>query len=339
MVAPITLQDLMLQVAGAVSDALREPVATSTPILTPTPAAGFSLASLGSIGGAAASALSALGSTPATQSADPSFTRGSPAGLGAVLSSLGLSVPTQTPAPSGLAGALANIGSAGTTLQQGINDISTIASLLDPAAPAPVQAPSPVPSMAPAPSPVQSLASAPPNDAPTPAPYSSLPPSKAPAPAPSSALPSGAAPAPAPVSALPSLAPQSSQDPGTAAAVPLTQAGSNVNATVADLLSQINDAVASLNSSTAGAVQSLTGAIARYNAAALALEATGGFVNATERLEDALTAATNHGLHDVQSVLNTTGATAAIIAQGGMAVLSGISAAATQGLQVIESLT
>lgn len=344
MVGPITSQDaglslcLMLQVAGAVSDALREPVATYTPTLTPTPAAGFSLASLGSIGGATASALSALGSTPATQSADPSFTPASPAGLGGVLSSLGLSVPTQTPVPSGLAGALANIGSAGTTLQRGINDISTIESLLDPAAPA-VQAPSPGPSMAPAPSPVQALASAPPSDAPTPAPYSSLPPSSAPAPAPGSALPSGAAPAPAPVSMSPSLAPQSSQDPGTAAAVALAQAGSNADATVADLLSQINDAVASLNSSTAGAVQSLTGAIARYNAAALALEATGGFVNATERLEDALTAATNHGLQDLQSVLNTTGATAAVIAQGGMAALSGISAAASQGLQVIESLT
>jgi hypothetical protein len=119
--------------------------------------------------------------------------------------------------------------------------------------------------------------------------------------------------------------------------VALAQAGSNANATVADLLSQINDAVASLNSSTAGAVQSLTGAVARYNAAALALEATGGFVNATEGLEDALTAATNHGLHDLQSVLNTTGATAAIMAQGGMTALSGISAAALQGLQVIGS--
>jgi 1-deoxy-D-xylulose 5-phosphate reductoisomerase len=103
------------------------------------------------------------------------------------------------------------------------------------------------------------------------------------------------------------------------------------------LLSQVTDAVASLNSSTAGAVQSLTGAVARYNAAALALEATGGFVNATERLEDALTAATNHGLEDLQSVLNTTDATAAVIAQGGMAALTGASAAASQGLQVIRA--
>ena len=156
--------DVMLwvdvQVAGVVMHAL-----DPTPPPSPTPVATTLQSQLSSLlGGNAASLLSMLGASSGAQQmpaqtpagllallaslgsqATPSQTPASPPGILSALGALGLgTVPDQTPTPRNLSGALASLGAAGTTLEQGLAEISAVEALVNPTAqaPAPGQAPS-----------------------------------------------------------------------------------------------------------------------------------------------------------------------------------------------------
>ena len=191
---------------------------------------------------------------------------------------------------------LASLGSAGNTLQQGLNEVSNLESLIDPSAQAPSQDSGP--------SPDQASASAP----------TAQPPSSPPAAEP------------------PSQTLRDHQDPAELPGPALADIGSNVNATVAGLVGQIGTAVASLNSTTADAVDSLTAAVERYNAAAAALEATSGLVNVTERVMDGLSAETDFALQTLQGMLSSTGDTVADIFQGVTSALQNATDAAAPGV-------
>ena len=305
----------MLQVAGAVSQALGRPA--TIPIPTPAPLSILSLP--GSISGGAANALNALGVNTGAQQTPAQTPAGissllanlgtgtaatnppaSPTGLDSILGLSGGGMPSQTPASSGLAGTLASLSSAGSTVQQGLGYLSSIESLLNPSAQAPDQGVGPSPDQAPASLPIM--------------------------------RPPSSAPAPLTGYGAPDQAPQSNQAPAVSADTALAQAGSTVNTTVGALIGQINSAVSSLNSTTATAVSSLTTAIQRYNAAAAALEQTGSMVNVTERLMDSLSSETDYALHTLQSMLSSTGSTIGSIFEGVTSALQNATSAAAPGV-------
>ncbi len=224
-----------------------------------------------------------------------------PAGISGLLGSLDPEIAsTNTPASPGLAGTLASLSSAGSTVQQGLGYLSSIDSLLNHSAQAPVQDVSPSPDQAPASVPTMQPPSS------TPAPLAGY--------------------------GAPDQAPRSNHAPTASADTALAQAGSNVNTTVGALIGQINSAVSSLNSTTAAAVDSLTAAIQRYNAAAAALEQTGSMVNVTERLMDGLSTETDYALHTLQSMLSSTGSTIGSIFQGVTSALQNATSAAAPGM-------
>ena len=266
-----------LQVAGVVGQALGQPASTPQP--TPGPP---SLSSL----------LASLG-----YSAGSSGTPASPTGLGGILGLVLGGVTGQTPASSGgLGGTLASLGSAGNTLQQGLSELSSLESLIDPSAQAPDQDSSP--------SPGQALDS----------------------------VPTAQPPSSPPVAGPPGQSLRDRQDPAQLPGPALADIGSNVDATVAGLVGQINGAVLSLNSTTADAVDSLTAAVERYNAAAATLEATNGIVNITERVMDGLSAETDFALQTLQAMLSSTGDTVADIFQGMTSALQNATDAAAPGV-------
>ena len=191
---------------------------------------------------------------------------------------------------------LASLGSAGTTVEQGLSGLTSLEGLLDPSAQAPIQDSGPSPGQAPA-------------SAPT-----AQPPSNPPVPGPSNQNPRG------------------HHTPAESSSPALAEVGSNVDATVAGLVGQINAAVASLNSTTAAAVDSLTAAVQRYNAAAAALDATGGMVNVTGSLVGGLSAETDLALQALQSMLGSTGETVADIFQGMTSALQNATIAAAPGV-------